>query len=115
MRIVKGARRYRYIRFCVTYHGSERQETKEALLSSLRRHTVDLFSLRLQDLGLWLLYWDGAVGIIKCRHREKDRTIRLLQSMTAIQDTPVQIITTGTSGTLRSLQTVHQDSFVYHQ
>ena len=63
----------------------------------------DLFKKKYNDLGIYLIRFDGFTGIVKCNHTEKENTIRLLNSIKKISSHKVDIETFGTSGTIKSL------------
>jgi RNase P/RNase MRP subunit POP5 len=69
----------------------------------LRKQAYDLFSKDAKELGLWVVRFDGTTGIVKCRYREKDRTIQLLQTLKKIGSKSVTFTTYATSGTIRGI------------
>jgi RNase P/RNase MRP subunit POP5 len=69
----------------------------------LRKQAFDLFSKDAKELGLWVVRFDGTTGIVKCRYREKDRTIQLLQTLKKIGSKSVTFTTYATSGTIRGI------------
>jgi RNase P/RNase MRP subunit POP5 len=62
-----------------------------------------MFGKDVKEMGLWLMRFNGQIGILKCKYHEKDRTIQLLRSIKIIGVHPVSVITVATSGTIRSL------------
>lgn len=101
--IIKGNRRHRYISFRVELEGNDAPFTKVELIQTLRQQTQDLFSKTTKELGLWVIHFDGTIGIIKCDHTEKERTIQLLHSMKKIGLKSVCFVTNATSGTIRGI------------
>ncbi|MBN2599486.1 MAG: hypothetical protein JXA75_03010 [Candidatus Thermoplasmatota archaeon] len=101
--IIKGVRRHRYIAFNVICELPHSLLTKADFIQALRRHTFELFSRTAQDLGLWVVQFDGTKGILKCHYSEKDHVRHLLQSLQTIGAAPVHITTRSTSGTIRGL------------
>ena len=73
-------------------------------MKALRQQINQLFSQTTNELGLRIIKFNGNTGIIKCNHREKERTIQLLQSLKKINLKPVTVITFITSGTIRGLK-----------
>jgi len=53
--------------------------------------------------------FDGEKGIIKCKHVEKENTIKLLKSIKKVSSTKVEVDTLGTSGTIKSLIRKHMN------
>ncbi|MFA5101939.1 MAG: Rpp14/Pop5 family protein [Candidatus Thermoplasmatota archaeon] len=101
--IVKGVRRHRYIALNVICEQPHPLLTKADFIQALRRHALELFSRTTQDLGLWVVQFDGTQGIVKCHYTEKDHVRHLVQSLQTIGFTPVRITTRSTSGTIRGL------------
>lgn len=62
-------------------------------------------------MGLFVLRFNGREGIIRCRHTEKENTIKILTSINMIDDKKVEIITLGTSGTIKALVNKHMNDF----
>jgi RNase P/RNase MRP subunit POP5 len=58
-------------------------------------------------MGIRLIRFDGMTGIVKCNHTEKEKTIKLLQSIVKISSQKVQVETFGTSGTIKALMRKH--------
>lgn len=57
--------------------------------------------------GIRLIRFDGYAGILKCDHVEKEKAIKLLQSIKKIGSKDVEVETIATSGTIRSLIKKH--------
>ena len=58
-------------------------------------------------MGIYLVRFDGQKGIIKCNHKEKENTIKLLNSIDKISSYKVNIETFRTSGTIKALIRKH--------
>ena len=58
-------------------------------------------------MGIFLIRLNIDHGIVRCKHTEKDNTIKLLKSIKKISDRKVEIETLGTSGTIKSLIKKH--------
>lgn len=101
--IVKGIRRHRYIKFHVKTIGRSSSPTKLELIQALRTQTWDVFSKDVNEMGLWLVCFDGTTGIVKCKYQEKEHIIQLLHSLKKIGSKHVELITYATSGTIRGL------------
>lgn len=110
---MKGTRRHRYISFQIKYENETEPVTQQAFINALRRRASELFSKTVQELGLWVIRFDGATGILKCQYRHTERCKTLLYSLRTIGSTPVIVTTLATSGTIKSLLTgnePHSDS-----
>jgi RNase P/RNase MRP subunit POP5 len=101
--IVKGTRRHRYIGFRVKLLENNHPLTNIELIQALRQQTHDLFSKEAKDLGLWVVQFDGAAGIVKCNYQEKEHTRQLLQKLKKIGSKSVTFTTYATSGTIRGI------------
>ena len=102
-RILKDTRRHRYISFRVALIGENLPLTRTELIQAFRQQTSDLFSKETKELGLWVVQFDGTVGIIKCNQKEKEHTIQLLYSLKKIGSKSVSFTTYATSGTIRGI------------
>jgi RNase P/RNase MRP subunit POP5 len=51
------------------------------------------------------------MGIVKCKHTQKDSTIKLLRSIKTISSNKIDIETLGTSGTIKTLIKKHMTGF----
>lgn len=63
----------------------------------------NLFNKECKDLGIYLIKLNQKYGIVKCNHLEKDKTIKLINSIKKVNLTNVKIETLGTSGTIKTL------------
>lgn len=100
---MKGTRRQRYIYFQVVYEKEGPAITKAELIQTLRQRSYEVFSKNSKNLGLWVIQFNGAAGILKCHYQEKENIIRLLQSLKNIGKKPVTITTHATSGTIHGI------------
>ena len=80
---------------------------KKDMIQTIRAYCQKTFDKDFRELGLFIIKFDGEQGIIRCKHIEKDNTIKLLQSITKIDDKKVEIKTIKTSGTIKSLTKKH--------
>ena len=101
--IGKDNRRHRYISFRITLVGHNNLLTDIELIQALRQQTHDLFSKTANELGLWVVRFDGTTGIIKCNHTEKEHIIQLLHSLKKIGSKSISFTTYATSGTIRGI------------
>ena len=56
-----------------------------------------------EKFGVRLIRFNGHMGIVKCFSQEKDRIVKLLQSIEQISAKKVHISTIATSGTIHAL------------
>ena len=69
----------------------------------MKSKCISLYNTNCYSLGIRLIRFDGTTGIVKCKHIEKDNTIRLLSSIENISSDNVTVETFGTSGTIKAL------------
>jgi RNase P/RNase MRP subunit POP5 len=62
-------------------------------------------------MGIYLIRFKEDKGIVKCKHTEKENTIKLLRSIKSISSNKLNIETVGTSGTIKSLIKKHMTDF----
>ena len=79
------------------------------MISEIRKKCRTLFNKDCAEMRVYLIRFDGETGIVRCGHIEKENTIKLLRSITAISDKDVIIETVGTSGTIKSLIKKHMN------
>ena len=79
------------------------------MISEIRKKCRTLFDKDCKEMRVFLIRFDGKKGIVRCGHIEKENTIELLRSITAISDKDVIIETLGTSGTIKSLIKKHMN------
>ena len=58
-------------------------------------------------MGVFLIRLNMDQGIVRCKHTEKDNTIKLLKSIKKVSNDTIEIETLGTSGTIKSLIKKH--------
>ena len=73
------------------------------MLSEIRRQCNFIFNKDCREMGIRLIRFDGAAGILKCNHLEKENAIMLLKSIKKIGSKDVEVTTIATSGTIRYL------------
>lgn len=105
--ITKEGRRQRYIGFQITTKAKQQPIDRSIMIATLRKQCQYLFNMECTTLGMYLTKFDGEQGIVRCNHREKDRTIQVLISISEIASHQVTIETLGTSGTIKSLMKKH--------
>ncbi len=81
------------------------------MIQVIRNNCSELFDEHCKQMGLFLLRFNGSQGILRCRHTEKENTIKLLTSIEKINDKKVKIETVGTSGTVKALIKKHMKNF----
>ena len=62
-------------------------------------------------MGLYLIRFNKDMGIVKCKHTQKDNTIKLITSIKSISSNKIDIETLGTSGTIKTLIKKHMTGF----
>ncbi len=105
--IIKEGRRQRYIGFQITSQAKQSPIDRSAMIGALRRQCQQLFDTECKVLGIYLTKFNGTLGVVRCSHLEKDRTIQVLTSISEIASRRVTIETLGTSGTIKSLMKKH--------
>jgi len=82
------------------------------LISELKNQCEKMFYKDYKNLGLYLIrYNDKGMGIIRCKHTEKENTISLLLDIKKIGAKQVKINTIATSGTIKTLIRKHMPNF----
>ena len=99
--------RPRYILFTISGDKSLFPISRNTLINVLRSSTYDLFECSLKEKKIFLTRFNGRKGIVRCKHTEKQNTIKILQSITEINGTSVVVKTIATSGTIKSLVQKH--------
>ncbi len=105
--ISKEGRRQRYIGFQISTNTKQPSIDRSAMIVALRQQCQYLFDTECKTLGIYLTKFNGTQGIVRCSHREKDRTIQVLTAISEIASHKVTIETLGTSGTIKSLMKKH--------
>ena len=62
-------------------------------------------------MGLYLIRFKKDMGIVKCKHTQKENTIKLLTSIKNISSNKLDVETLGTSGTIKTLIKKHMADF----
>jgi len=99
--------RRRYIGFCIKKPNKNFIITRNNLINEIKKNCDNLFNQNLSELGIYLIRFDGNKGIIKCNHISKERTIKILKSIKKVSSNNIEIITLGTSGTIKGLVKKH--------
>lgn len=68
---------------------------------AFRREEV-LFALRSMTPSLWLVGFEGTMGLVRTTNRDKDAAIHALNAVETMAGVRVRIETVGTSGTIRA-------------
>jgi RNase P/RNase MRP subunit POP5 len=98
----KFKRRRRYIAFRIV---SEQAVSRRELIGAINRKARKDEKGSWQDDRPWLIKLDKNLGIIRCAHTNKDTAIKLLNSIDRVgNNTPIKVITLGTSGTIKGVK-----------
>ena len=110
--IIKEGKRKRYIGFIIKTKNNEKID-KKILISEIKNQCKKMFDRDYTTLGLYLIrYSDKGIGIIRCKHTEKENTIKLLSDIKKIGLVKTHINTVATSGTIKALIRKHMsDAF----
>jgi len=73
----------------------------------MKKQCIKIFNDDCYKKGIILIRFDGKKGIVKCKHTDKESTIKLLKSIKNISSLKINIETVGTSGTIKSLIKKH--------
>lgn len=105
--IIKEGNRKRYIGFIINTKNNEKIEKKD-LFSEIKNQCKKMFDKDYKNFGLYLIrYNDRGIGIVRCKHTEKENIIKLLISIKKIGCIKTNIDTIATSGTIKSLINKH--------
>jgi RNase P/RNase MRP subunit POP5 len=110
-KIVKEGSRKRYIGFHIT-NNSDKVEKKD-IVHIVRKNCKNLFDKDVKDLGIYVIKFNGTYGIVRCKHTEKENTIKLLTNIKNVASEKVEIKTLGTSGTIKSLMKKHMKNITF--
>jgi len=105
--IIKDGRRRRYIGFVIKASTGDQHIRRFEIIDEIKRQCRQLFSKDCKELGIYMTRFDGEKGIVRCDHIEKENTVKLLKSIRKICSHDVEIVTLGTSGTIKSLMKKH--------
>jgi RNase P/RNase MRP subunit POP5 len=82
------------------------------LISEIKNQSKKIFDKDYKNLGLYLIkYNDKGMGIIRCKHTEKENTIKLLSEIKKVGIIKINISTIATSGTIKTLIRKHMSDF----
>lgn len=105
--IVKEGRRRRYIGFTLS---SKENIEKNDLIFELQKKCSIMYNKNYKEMGIFLVRFNDGEGIIRCKHIEKENTIKLLNSIDKVTKYKVNIETLGTSGTIKTLIRKHMQN-----
>ncbi len=109
--IIKDGKRKRYIGFIVNTKNEDIIDKKD-LIFEIRKQCTKIFDRDFKSLGLYLInYNEHGMGILRCKHTEKENTIKLLLDIKEIGSKKVSIKTIATSGTIKTLKRKHMPNF----
>jgi len=77
------------------------------MIHVIRKKCKELYKEKCKKMRLFLVRFDGNIGIIRCRNLEKENVINLLNLINEVNSKKVDIKTVGTSGTIKSLIKKH--------
>ena len=81
------------------------------MISEIKNQCKKMFDRDFSTLGLYIIkYKDNGIGIIKCKHTEKENTIKVLSGIKKIGIITAHIKTVGTSGTVKTLIRKHMSN-----
>ena len=104
--IIKEGRRRRYIGFEVKSL-KDVCFTKKQIIEEIQKKCPFFFEKDFKEAGIYLIKYNDEKGIVRCKHTDKETTIKLLKSINKISNKKVTIETIGTSGTIKSLVRKH--------
>lgn len=82
------------------------------MIFEIRNQCKKMFDRDSKSLDLHLIrYSDKGMGIVRCKHNEKENTIKLLLNIKEIGSKKVSIKTIATSGTIKTLTRKHMPNF----
>ena len=81
------------------------------MINTIRNNSEKICKKNFKEMGLFLVRFNGAQGIVRCKHTEKESTINLLKKTDKIDDEKVIIETIATSGTIKALIKKHMSNF----
>ncbi len=110
IKIIKEGRRRRYIGFTINKK-TETPILKKTMIKKIREKTQELFNKDFKEMNLYLVRFNGTQGILRCKHIEKENSIKILRDIEEINNEKIQIKTLATSGTIKSLINKHMSNF----
>ena len=51
------------------------------MIEIIRKKSEELFNKNFKEMGLYLVRFNGAQGILRCKHTEKENAIKLLSGL----------------------------------
>lgn len=103
-----GDDKVRYVAFRVEV---DQDVPRQAMIQAIQQAGRHLDAEGFDAADVWLTRFDGARGIVRCRHRGAAFTRELLGGLDHISiakiDVPVRVETVGTSGTIRAVVQRH--------
>ena len=84
---------------------------KKDIINEIRENSEKVCKKKFREMSLFLIRFNGMQGIVRCKHTEKENTIKLLKKIDEIKDEKVVIDTIATSGTIKSLIKKHMSDF----
>jgi len=85
--------------------------SNDEIITEIRKQCNILFKKDIRELGIYLIKLNKDMGIVRCKHTQKDNTIKLLNSIKSISSNKLGIQTLGTSGTIKTLIKKHMAGF----
>ena len=110
IKIIKEGRRRRYIGFTIK-KDTNTPILKKDMISEIREKSEKVCKKDFREMDLFLVIFNGTQGIVRCKHTEKNNTIKILKRIDEIKDEKVLIDTIATSGTIKSLIKKHMSDF----
>ena len=98
--------RRRYIAFQIVSADNVQFHRKQ-VINSIQSACFHQFNTSCKTYDFFLTRFNHNVGILRCNHTEKEKAIKLLQSITHLDNKPVEIKTIATSGTMKALIKKH--------
>jgi RNase P/RNase MRP subunit POP5 len=106
--IIKEGNRRRYIGFQIFFKKNKDSLSKQDIISALKSKCKELYDVDIKAKRIFLVKFNEDTGIVRCKHTEKDATIKILYNIKKIKnDIDIEIKTLGTSGTIKSLEKKH--------
>jgi len=110
IKIIKEGRRRRYVGFTIK-KDTKVPILKKDIINEIRENSEKVCKKKFREMSLFLIRFNGMQGIVRCKHTEKENTIKLLKKIDEIKDEKVVIDTIATSGTIKSLIKKHMSDF----
>ncbi len=79
--------------------------SKDALIKAINRRSKEDGEGSWNEGRPWLIKLEDNIGVLRCSHTSKERTIKLLATIDRLENNlPVTIVPLGTSGTIKKLK-----------